>query len=198
VVLNNSASHIPCFGDLQQQHAQEWPLPTTSPLTSSLSSKTCSFKFQIASSNLSLLLSPHHPICLPHHYMVITLSVSIWTFLFDASDFLHFLKELAVQGRLFIQFFDLFENRNSSSRLKTGSLVLWELSVEDPIYLTETHWFFLWKNKEQRHNGQNRRDFASKKSSKKMFLRGIWDPLVLPLEKQRSAPHWAKQKSFCF
>ncbi len=185
--MNNSASHMPCFGDLQQQHAQEWPLPTTSPITSSLSSKTCSFKFQIASSNLSL-----------HHYMVVTLLVSIWTFLFDASDFLHFLKELAVQGRLFIQFFDLFENHNSSSRLKTGSLVLWELSVEGPIYLTETHWFFLWKNKEQHHNAQKGRDFASKKSSKKLFLRGIWDPLVLSLEKQGSAPHWAKQKSFCF
>ncbi len=189
---------MPCFGDLQQQHALEWPLPTTSPLTSSLSSKTCSFKFQISSSNLSLLLSPHHPISLPHHYMVITLLVSIWTFLFDASDFLHFREELAVQGRLFIQFFDLFENCNSSSRLKTRSLVLWELSIEGPVYLTETYWFFLSKNRELHHNGQNRRVFASKKSSKKLFLRDIWGPLVLSLEKHGSAPHWTKRKTFCF
>lgn len=82
--------------------------------------------------------------------------------------------------------------------LKTGSLVLWELSVEGPLYLTETHWFFLWENRKLRHNGQNGTDFASKKSSKKLFLRGIWDPLVLSLEKQGSAPRWTKQKSFCF
>jgi hypothetical protein len=143
-------------------------------------------------------LSPHHPISLPHHYMVITLLVSIWTFLFDASDFLHFREELAVQGRLFIQFFDLFENCNSSSRLKTRSLVLWELSIEGPVYLTETYWFFLSKNRELHHNGQNRRVFASKKSSKKLFLRDIWGPLVLSLEKHGSAPHWTKRKTFCF
>jgi hypothetical protein len=55
-------------------------------------------------------------------------------------------------------------------------------SVEGPVYLTETHWFFLWKKRELHLIGQNGTVFGSKKSSKKLSLRGICEQIVQCLQ----------------